>query len=175
MESSEYSEFDSLKSEKVPNLGSKSSTSISDQTSDKSPWNSKTPEKPVNPPRRTRNHGTALSLKEVREAALKLSKSETDPATRPDSFVISAKEQIRLWLESSPSNLMKSDDSSKLPEKYEMLDKFFCGMVNAIQLLRIKRSATTFPNISPKIECLTDRRFTYSYLAQLKIYFSRGH
>ncbi|KAK1555740.1 hypothetical protein Q3G72_030704 [Acer saccharum] len=58
--------------------------------------------------------------------------------------------------------------STKLPEKYRQLFKFFNSLDSAIRLLKLKRSMSTLTNISPKIECLTDRRFSYSDLAQLK-------
>ncbi|KAK0592847.1 hypothetical protein LWI29_026516 [Acer saccharum] len=58
--------------------------------------------------------------------------------------------------------------STKLPEKYRQLCKFFNSLDSAIRLLKLKRSMSTFTNISPKIECLTDRRFSYCDLAQLK-------
>ncbi|KAK0581806.1 hypothetical protein LWI29_018214 [Acer saccharum] len=58
--------------------------------------------------------------------------------------------------------------STKLPEKYRQLCDFFYSLDSAIRLLKLKSSMSTFTNISPKIECLTDRRFSYSDLAQLK-------
>ncbi|KAK1289749.1 hypothetical protein QJS10_CPB18g01648 [Acorus calamus] len=58
--------------------------------------------------------------------------------------------------------------SVKLPEKYEILDKFFNSMVSSIRLLRLKGSVSIFKNICPKVESLTDRRFSHSCLAQLK-------
>ncbi|TXG57206.1 hypothetical protein EZV62_018519 [Acer yangbiense] len=52
--------------------------------------------------------------------------------------------------------------------RYRQLCEFFDSLDSAIQLLKLKRLMSTFTNISPKIECLTDRRFSYSDLAQLK-------
>ncbi|KAK4380718.1 hypothetical protein RND71_002580 [Anisodus tanguticus] len=49
-----------------------------------------------------------------------------------------------------------------------MLEKFFNSMDSSIRLLHLKGSATTFTNISAKVESLTDKRFSYSHLAQLK-------
>ncbi|XP_031096614.1 CDT1-like protein a, chloroplastic [Ipomoea triloba] len=57
---------------------------------------------------------------------------------------------------------------AKLPEEYELLGEFFNSLANSIRLLRRKGSNTTFTNISPKIEFLTDRRFSHGHLAQLK-------
>ncbi|XP_016489512.2 CDT1-like protein a, chloroplastic [Nicotiana tabacum] len=125
------------------------------------PWSSKTPEKPIIPPRRTRNRSAALSLKEVREAAQKLRKLDpTHPITQADASLSSGK---------SPAvKAQKVVDPVKLPEKYELLEEFFRSLNSSIRLLRLKGSLTTFANISTKVECLTDRRFTYNHLAQLK-------
>ncbi|XP_058199492.1 CDT1-like protein a, chloroplastic isoform X2 [Rhododendron vialii] len=62
----------------------------------------------------------------------------------------------------------KVDGSVKLPQKYEILGKFFDSLDSSIRLLRLKGCTSTFTNISPKVECLTDRRFSYAHLAQLK-------
>ncbi|KAJ0053176.1 hypothetical protein Pint_01750 [Pistacia integerrima] len=53
-------------------------------------------------------------------------------------------------------------------KKYRQLVEFFDSLDSAIWLLKLKRSMSTFTNICPKIECLTDRRFSYGHLAQLK-------
>ncbi|CAL5432731.1 unnamed protein product [Camellia sinensis] len=62
----------------------------------------------------------------------------------------------------------KRDGQIKLPEKFEILGKFFDSLDSSIRLLRLKGSRSTFANISPKMECLTNRRFSYGHLAQLK-------
>ncbi|KAJ6883179.1 hypothetical protein NC652_030413 [Populus alba x Populus x berolinensis] len=49
--------------------------------------------------------------------------------------------------------------------KYEMLGECFDNLDSSIRLLRMKGSMSTFSNISPKIESLTDRRFTHKHLA----------
>ncbi|KAM0867696.1 hypothetical protein ACQ4PT_041812 [Festuca glaucescens] len=56
----------------------------------------------------------------------------------------------------------------KLPESYEMLCEFFNCFESSTRLLRMKGSKATFPNICAIIQKLTDRRFTYGNLAQLK-------
>lgn len=38
-----------------------------------------------------------------------------------------------------------------------MLGQFFDGLDSSVRLLKLKGSVTTFTNICPKIECLTDR------------------
>ncbi|XP_059626009.1 CDT1-like protein a, chloroplastic [Cornus florida] len=169
MESSESSPFDSFKSKKVFHSVSKSSQS--DQTtraSDQNPWSSKTPEKPTDPPRRARNHLTAMSIKEVKQFAKGLQKSNQDRPIRSDQ-ISSARQQIALQRSKSPAAKSKKVDSSmKLPEKYEILSKFFDSLDCSIRLLRLKGMVSTFTNISPKIEYLTDRRFSQGHLAQLK-------
>ncbi|CAL5357374.1 unnamed protein product [Camellia sinensis] len=62
----------------------------------------------------------------------------------------------------------KRDGQIKLPEKFEILGKFFDSLDRSIWLLRLNGSVSTFANISPKIEFFTDRRFSYGHLAQLK-------
>ncbi|CAK9163795.1 unnamed protein product [Ilex paraguariensis] len=173
MESSESSPFDPFKSKKILRSSFKPSVSPSDQTENKatnqSPWNSVTPEKPINPPRRLKNRRAAMSVKEVRQAAQRLQKPAPDPPTRSDPIVDAAKHQIAtLPSETAAAKSKKADGSAKLPEKYEILDSFFNSLDSSIRLLQLKGSMSTFINISPKIECLTDRRFTYSHLAQLK-------
>nr|POF09136.1 cdt1-like protein a, chloroplastic [Quercus suber] len=74
---------------------------------------------------------------------------------RPNS---SARRQIQSWGPTTP----------EIPEKYEFLAQFFDSLDSSIRLLRLKGSSSSFTNICPKIECLTDRRFTHRHLAQLK-------
>jgi chromatin licensing and DNA replication factor 1 len=42
-------------------------------------------------------------------------------------------------------------------KRYEMLGELFDNLDSSIRLLRMKGSMSTFSNISPKIESLTDR------------------
>ncbi|XP_062101860.1 CDT1-like protein a, chloroplastic [Humulus lupulus] len=58
-------------------------------------------------------------------------------------------------------------DVPDLPKSCGTLGEFFSILYNSI-LLRRKGPATNFTNIRPIIERLTNNRFTYSYLAQLK-------
>ncbi|CAK7346426.1 unnamed protein product [Dovyalis caffra] len=117
-------------------------------------------------PPRLRNRRVALSIKDVRQIA---SQDHGSNQTK------SARRQIASWLEdSTPSKLHKPrknqsrDGLTKIPDKYEMLGEFFDNLDSSIRLLRMKGSTSTFSNISPKIESLTDRRFTHKHLAQLK-------
>ncbi|KAF5936725.1 hypothetical protein HYC85_024231 [Camellia sinensis] len=132
-------------------------------------WISKTPEKPADHPGRVRNRRTALSVKEVREAAVKLQKSDRGQCHQPDKVRSDGNE-----VGSDPSvaqvgkSKKKLEGQIKLPEKFEILGKFFDSLDSSIRLLRLKGSGSTFANISPKMECLTDRRFSYGHLAQLK-------
>ncbi|XP_030933693.1 CDT1-like protein a, chloroplastic [Quercus lobata] len=111
---------------------------------------------------RLRNRGVALSVNEVRKVAKTL---------RPNS---SARRQIQSWGPTSPKipephkSKKPLPQPTKLPEKYEILAQFFDSLDSSIRLLRLKGSSSSFTNICPKIECLTDRRFTHRHLAQLK-------
>ncbi|XP_022771251.1 CDT1-like protein a, chloroplastic [Durio zibethinus] len=138
-----------LKSKKSLNLTSKSPVS-------------KTPEKHASQlPNRARNSGVALSIKEIRSVA------QTQPKP-PNDHNKSARKQILSWATESPPPKTSGDGPDKLPEKYEILCGFFDSLDSAIRLLKLKGAMPTFTNISPKIECLTDRRFSYGHLAQLK-------
>ncbi|CAJ2627682.1 unnamed protein product [Trifolium pratense] len=128
---------------------------------------SKTPEKSSEKPsQRTRNRGVALSISDIRKVAkgLQDQKQTNETTSLKDRTV---RRQIAL---ASPRKSSKSadDGSLKLPEKYENLGEFFDSLDSSIRLLRMKGSMTSFTNIRPKIETLTDRRFTHSHLAQLK-------
>lgn len=90
------------------------------------------------------------------------------PETRPDP-VKYLDEQICSEPVQSPAP--KPKRSVKLPEQYELLDKLFSSLDSSIRLLRIKGTVSTFTNICPKMECLTDRRFSHGHLAQLKFVF----
>ncbi|GMI66451.1 ARABIDOPSIS HOMOLOG OF YEAST CDT1, homolog of yeast CDT1 A, ARABIDOPSIS HOMOLOG OF YEAST CDT1 A [Hibiscus trionum] len=145
---------DSLTSTPLKSKASRSLTS-------KSPV-SKTPEKRSSQlPNRARNRGVALSIKEIRQVAQTRSKAPTDQ-------INSARKQILSCPTESPPPKASCRRPDKLPEKYEILCEFYNSLDSAIRLLRSKGSIPTLTNISPKIECLTDRRFLYSHLAQLK-------
>ncbi|KAL8089159.1 hypothetical protein AgCh_038797 [Apium graveolens] len=161
------STFDSFKSKKILNSTSKTvSFHESVKAPIESPLSAKTPEKSVNPTRRLRNRATVMSLKEVRQCAKQL--QTRNPETRPDPDK-SLDEQISTEHVQSPAP--KPKKSLKLPEQYEILDKLFSSLDSSIRLLRIKGTVSTFTNISPKMECLTDRRFSHGHLAQLKFVF----
>ncbi|PKI50179.1 hypothetical protein CRG98_029423 [Punica granatum] len=59
-------------------------------------------------------------------------------------------------------------DKTSSENKYEMLNRFFCNLDDSVKLLRLRASAPTFAVLSKQIECLSDRRFTYRHLSQLK-------
>ncbi|XP_031407603.1 CDT1-like protein a, chloroplastic [Punica granatum] len=126
---------------------------------------SKTPENKPPPPiitNRIRNRGVALSVSEVRRKAESLRQSKRDKTSCENK---SARKQILSW--ESPVKKPKGSDN-KLPEKYEMLNRFFCNLDDSVKLLRLRASAPTFAVLSKQIECLSDRRFTYRHLSQLK-------
>ncbi|KFK31232.1 hypothetical protein AALP_AA6G085600 [Arabis alpina] len=122
-----------------------------------------TPEKPSeNLFNRSRNRSVALSVKEIRQAAGSRLRSE-DLVPK----VSSAKNKL-VFSQSSPSKRNKSLEKEELPEKYEILGKFFDALDSSILLSKLRGSKPTFHNLSKKIEHLTERRFGYSHLAQLK-------
>ncbi|XP_057767332.1 CDT1-like protein a, chloroplastic [Salvia miltiorrhiza] len=149
----------SFKSKKLLSSPAPSDRKVSDPNPD--PLSVKTPGKPADQPRRLRNRGVALSISDVRKAAMKLRERGSDPPARTDAVSISEEEEIAELKKPAAAEI-------ELPAKYELLEKFFNSLDSSIRLLQLKRSATTFSNISPQIGTLTDRRFTYSHLAQLK-------
>ncbi|KAJ4976228.1 hypothetical protein NE237_001334 [Protea cynaroides] len=164
------SQFDRFKSK---NIDSKSASLDGIQASVQDRWSLKTPEKPTQLPRRTRNRGAvAFSVKQVKEFAQGLRASpKKGPSDRQglDAKVSSAERQKQPQSSSrSEVKSSKSGGSIKLPQKYELLGEFFDSMESSIRLLRLKGSMSTFANICSKIESLTDRRFSYSHLAQIK-------
>ncbi|KAL4557442.1 hypothetical protein LXL04_035619 [Taraxacum kok-saghyz] len=163
------SPFDSFKSKKVLR------SSVSKQHSDdkalgaphQSPSSSNTPEKPTPPPRRPITRRQPLrSVKQIREAAQQLRKSDLKPSVSSDPLA---------FLDTTTETpITKPKIPKALPERFEMLDNFFKSLQSAIRLLRLKGSASTFTNISRAVEKLTDRRFTHKHLAQLKFIFPEG-
>ncbi|XP_010278199.1 PREDICTED: CDT1-like protein a, chloroplastic [Nelumbo nucifera] len=167
------SPFGPFRSKKIIKSISESASSDEAQAADPHQWSLKTPEKPTQLPRRIRNQGFALSVKEVKKIAQGLrKKTNTDaPSDQLNRNRIGTSTSLSSEYGSSDSAVGKSsktEASTKLPEKYEMLAEFFDSMESSIRLLRLKGSLSTFTNISPKIEALTDRRFSYGHLAQLK-------
>ncbi|XP_022728505.1 CDT1-like protein b isoform X2 [Durio zibethinus] len=149
MSSSDPLKSTPLKSKKSLNLSSESPIS-------------KTPEKHAfQLPNRACNRGVALSIKEIQPVTQTWLKPATDQIKSPPKQILS------VAIESPPPKA-SGDRPDKLPEKYEILCNFFYSLDSAIRLLKLKGSMPTFTNISPKIECLTDRRFSYGHLAQLK-------
>ncbi|GMP90691.1 hypothetical protein CsSME_00041695 [Camellia sinensis var. sinensis] len=150
MESSDSLPFDSFKSKKILHSSAPKSSppdQLTKACSDSSTCSSKTPEKPPNPPSRVRNRRTAASVEEMRDVASELPIPDQD---RPYRYEKSGSDDVNL------------------PEKYEILGKFFNSLDSSIRLLRLRGSMSTFTNICPKVERLTDRRFSHGHLAQLK-------
>ncbi|THU53934.1 hypothetical protein C4D60_Mb10t19620 [Musa balbisiana] len=139
-------------------------TSMADQI-----W---TPEKPARLPRRSGNRSIAFSVKEVRKVALGLQTAadRSDHSRSGNDDDLQSVEQ-QLGASSVPGSSPKSSKARgviKLPEKYEILCEFFNCMESSIRLLRLKGSMCTFANVLSSIQHLTERRFTYAHLAQLK-------
>ncbi|RZC73356.1 hypothetical protein C5167_048839 [Papaver somniferum] len=68
----------------------------------------------------------------------------------------------------TPVSKPKKKNPITLPEKYELLIDFYKSMEKSIRLLRMRRTMTTFTNVSRSVESLTKRRFTIANLAQIK-------
>ncbi|KAM0054098.1 putative CDT1 Geminin-binding domain, DNA replication factor Cdt1 [Helianthus debilis subsp. tardiflorus] len=120
----------------------------------------KTPEKPANPPRRvlTRRQQSLRSVKQIREAAKQLQKPDLKPSVPSDP----------LSSDSTEVEIVKPNAVKSLPEKYEILNKFFHSLTSSVRLLRLKGSMSTFTNISRQVQSLTDRSFGYNHLGQIK-------
>ncbi|KAJ0691854.1 putative CDT1 Geminin-binding domain, DNA replication factor Cdt1 [Helianthus annuus] len=120
----------------------------------------KTPEKPANPPRRvlTRRQQSLRSVKQIREAAKQLQKPNLKPSAPSDP----------LTSDSTEVEIVKPNAVKSLPEKYEMLNKFFHSLTSSVRLLRLKGSMSSFTNISRQVQSLTDRSFGYNHLGQIK-------
>ncbi|EEF30014.1 CDT1-like protein a, chloroplastic [Ricinus communis] len=142
----------------TPKSKSKLSNPIATQTPDKQPAEL--------PSRRLRNRGVALSLKEVR----KIAQGNADINKGGGVHIVkSARRQISTWPEESTGGEKSNKQpEEKIPEGYEILSEFFDCLDSTIRLMRLKGSMPTLTNISPKIECLTDRRFDHGHLAQMK-------
>ncbi|XP_020173505.1 CDT1-like protein a, chloroplastic [Aegilops tauschii subsp. strangulata] len=133
-----------------------------------------TPEKTEPRPllRRGRSGGAvALSVKEVRRAALELQRAGRGPAAGVDAGEEDALESVERELgvgAGAGRSPVKRRPEVKLPESYEILCEFFNCFESSTRLLRMKGSKATFPNICASIQNLAERRFTYGHLAQLK-------
>ncbi|XP_050364389.1 CDT1-like protein a, chloroplastic [Argentina anserina] len=114
-------------------------------------------------PPRSRRRSVAFSIRGIKEAA-----ARSGGESRKEQ-IGSARRQIA-WEEEKEEESVKkaAPPKKKLPEKYEMLGEFFNSLDSSIRLLKAKGSKTSFRNICPAVEDLTDRRFTYGHLAQLK-------
>lgn len=58
--------------------------------------------------------------------------------------------------------------SVRLPEKYQILLRFFDALDASLKLLRLRNSIPVFSKIRVMIESMSERRFTHQHLAQLK-------
>ncbi|KAG8655811.1 hypothetical protein MANES_04G076400v8 [Manihot esculenta] len=152
---------------------SKKSLKSTPKSKPANPITTQTPDKPpAELPPRLRNRRVALSVKEVRKIAQ--GNRDGPHCNQTEQIVKSARRQISSWPEESigeshrPHNAAVEEGPARLPAKYETLGQFFDSLDSSIRLLKLKGSMSTFTNVSPKIECLTDRRFSHQHLAQLK-------
>ncbi|KAL6864886.1 hypothetical protein ACP4OV_016037 [Aristida adscensionis] len=126
-----------------------------------------TPDKPEQPPR-ARGRSVAFSVKGVRRAALGLRRPAAAPAGAAGEDELESVERELGVGAGAGRSPVKRKAEVKLPESYEMLCEFFNCFESSTRLLRMKGSKATFPNICASIQNLSERRFTYSHLAQLK-------
>lgn len=108
-----------------------------------------------------------MSVKEVRDAASKLRSSlGLGPKNNLDPIF---SEELGDAPTRKPKMMKKkAGEMVDLPDKYALLCKFFDSLDSSLRLLRLKNYMPSLKNITPQIECLTDRRFGISHLAQLK-------
>uniref|UniRef100_A0A0A9FBS5 CDT1 Geminin-binding domain-containing protein n=1 Tax=Arundo donax TaxID=35708 RepID=A0A0A9FBS5_ARUDO len=128
-----------------------------------------TPEKSEQLPRLS-SRSVAFSVKEVRRAALGLRRPGSGPpaeAEKEEDELESVEWEVGVGVGAGRSPVKRKAEV-KLPESYEMLCEFFNCLESSTRLLRMKGSKATFPNICASIQHLSERRFTYSHLAQLK-------
>ncbi|CAL5033425.1 unnamed protein product [Urochloa decumbens] len=117
-----------------------------------------TPEKPEERPR-TRGRSVSFSVKEVCRAALEL--------RQPEKGAPAAAEEAEAD-ELQPGGRELGVGGGAGVALYEMLCEFFNCLESSTRLLRMKGSKATVPNICASIQRLSERRFTYNHLAQLK-------
>ncbi|KAL6624519.1 hypothetical protein ACP70R_031840 [Stipagrostis hirtigluma subsp. patula] len=125
-----------------------------------------TPDKPEQPPR-ARSRSVAFSVKGIRQAALGLRRPAAPAGTAEEDELESVERELGVGAGAGRSPVKRKAEV-KLPESYEMLCEFFNCLESSTRLLRMKGSKATFPNICASIQNLSERRFTYSHLAQLK-------
>ncbi|XP_077216133.1 CDT1-like protein b isoform X2 [Tasmannia lanceolata] len=91
--------------------------------------------------------------------AQELEKSQKGSSDHQDSFKSSTDllSGDQTHISSSFRKASKDKSNLKLLEKYELLGEFFDRLQSSIRLTQLKGATTTFSNISPKIETLTDR------------------
>ncbi|KAE9619360.1 hypothetical protein Lal_00047907 [Lupinus albus] len=143
------------------------------KSSDPISLSSKTPEKTVELTPRLRNRGVALSVSEIRKVAKGLH-DQNHRKKESELALVKGKSVKRKISMPSPSKSKTASDEPKIPEKYEILCEFFHGLDSSIRLTQMKGRMPSFTNIAPKIECLSDRRFTLGHLAQLKFILPEG-
>ncbi|KAK1441603.1 hypothetical protein QVD17_07627 [Tagetes erecta] len=59
-------------------------------------------------------------------------------------------------------------EPDELPEKYRLLSEIFYRMTTSLRLLNLGKKLPTFQNICHVVETLSERKFTYKSLAQIK-------
>ncbi|KAE8651274.1 hypothetical protein Csa_001826, partial [Cucumis sativus] len=140
------------------NVSSNSTSLLKDPQS----LSSKTPEKPAERTRKRKK--VALSIEEVERAAQSV--HESNSQLLPHDLTTEGSKVVRRRMDSrsnesqsssSDSTCVDNKYSNKLPEKFELLCKFFDCLNFAMRLLRCKGVASNFSHVCSKIEVLTDR------------------
>uniref|UniRef100_A0A803N4F3 CDT1 Geminin-binding domain-containing protein n=2 Tax=Chenopodium quinoa TaxID=63459 RepID=A0A803N4F3_CHEQI len=91
----------------------------------------------------------------------------TSPATKSQpSDQISSRTPKKL--PHPPQRFKYHRRSVRLPEKYEILLRFFDALDASLKLLHLRNSIPLFGKIRVMIENMSERRFTHQHLAQLK-------
>ncbi|VVB05686.1 unnamed protein product [Arabis nemorensis] len=117
---------------------------VSDSSNPDSLFSTKTPDKTVSLPTRSLNSDVSVLFPKIKpQPSGPVKRRIFSPPRKPVKVV-------------------------KLPERFVILEEFFNGLDTSIRLLKLKGSLTTFANICPKIEYLTNRVFSYGDLAQMK-------
>ncbi|CAH2064116.1 unnamed protein product [Thlaspi arvense] len=130
-------------------IDSKKPDMASESSNPDSLFSTKTPVKTAILPTRSRNSDITIAFRQIKPR-----QGSRDPI-----------KPVKRQLLSSPQ---KPETTVKLPERFQILENFFNGLDTAIRLLKLKGSLTSFANICPKIESLTNRMFSYDHLAQMK-------
>ncbi|PKA48450.1 CDT1-like protein a, chloroplastic [Apostasia shenzhenica] len=130
-----------------------------------------TPEKPAQLPRRGGRRSLVFSDDATVSLGSQRPVGDSDDRWNLDRFgegLAKKERKVSGSFSDSACKPLADGNLVKLPEKYEIISEFFNCMDTSIRLLKLKGSMPTFSNISASVQHLTERRFSYRHLAQLK-------